>query len=502
MTIYDKSGQRIFFCRETTYGKPYDPETALSAFTITAADYPHWRRFDKITEGTDIVVPLVEKLKQFDLADGKHASAIFSGNIEPQEFTIPVNAQTLEFLVLALTGNTSNNEVALTSHDRKITQVLTFSTAQPTQGDYFLFDIINGSDVVEHYALWSDTANDNTTGKPTITGINATRVLSVNTSGPPADTTALADAVQAELEGITGVTTAVNAANVITVVVDNAGAVQPARDSGASTAFDVAVSVTTFGATQYAIPEAVDTTTPSFTMHVEQRNATTAEDIVWDLFGCVIDSIEVDVNFGDKITKANITFKCPYALENTNGRCTNEPPKKQIDAFPTMLALKESAGNYLIMDSTTDRTPDTVDKVVLRIKNNITFLSDVGTRYMTLAATGKREIEMNVVGCTSEKELFTFYQGVYVASGTDWKPTSSTGLLNTVFKLQRDATYDYLMISIRNWLIQEHNFHFVDVDEAVKSVDMTFEDSTGDSNGRIIDDCDFISAIDETIMIV
>ena len=108
---------------------------------------------------------------------------------------------------------------------------------------------------------------------------------------------------------------------------------------------------------------------------------------------------------------------------------------------------------------------------------------------------------MNVIGATQEKELFTYWQGVYTARGNDYKPTSASGRLNTVFKLQKDATYDYISMAIRGWLLQEHNFHFMSVEEAVKSVDMTFEDGTGDSNGRIISSFTMISLIDETIMI-
>lgn len=456
-------------------------------------------------------MPLIEKLKQFDIEDNKHASAIFSGNIEPVEFTIPVNAQTLEFLVLAITGNTSGNEVALTSHDVAMIQTITCpaESGNIVQGDYLLIDAIT-SNIIEHFAVWMDTAGDGSTGKPTITGINASNILAANISAntPSNTATQIATAVTAILDADATFGAASSAA-VVTVTHAATGAVQPARDGAAPT--ECTFSVSTWGVTNYAVPEAKDTSTPSFTIHVEQRNLTSAQDIVWDIFGCVIDAIIVDVNFSDKIVRANITFKTPYALENTNGRCTNPPPKKQIAAFPTMLALKEATDQVLIQEGATatlndpsagDKTPETVDKVTLSIKNNIQFKGDIEHRYMTLAVAGKREVEMNVVGLTGEKTLFTYYQGAYKASGADWIPTSASAKLNTFFRLERNASTDYILIHIYNWLTQAHNFHFVDVDEAVKSVDMTFEDGSGDSNGRIIDDCDYISSIDETIMIV
>lgn len=498
--VYNKSGQRLYFVREESeYGHPYDPEDALTKFTILAADYPHWRRFDLVPDSQDIVIPIIEKIKSFDISDSKHASAIFSGNIEPVDFTIDMEAQGLEFLP------NSFGPPALSSHTQAMTQVLTFTTVEPTQGDYFLFDVINSGGTIDHYGVWSDTANDQSTGKPTVTGIHADKMLPVDTSGPPANITALADAVETIIEttlgggGTSDITSADNVAGVLTLIHARSGAVQMAHDSVA--AFDVSVSVTTWGATTYTITEALDTNLPSFTIHVEQRNTTTAEDIVWDIFGCVVDSVDVSVNFGDKIVKCSVTFKTPYALENSNGRSTNPPPRKMIDAFPTMLALKESAAAYLIMEGTTDRTPQTVDSVGLNIINNVNFKSDISARYGVLAVAGKRDIMLKIVGATQEKELFTYWQGAYKASGSDWIPTSASGKLNSKFKLQRDATYDYINISFYNWLLKEHNFVFVDVDEAVKSVEMTLEDGSSDTNGRTIDSATFVSYMDRTIMV-
>ncbi len=218
----------------------------------------------------------------------------------------------------------------------------------------------------------------------------------------------------------------------------------------------------------------------------------------------MVESIKVDVKFGDKIAKASITFKCPYALENAQGRADIEPPRKSIDGFPTMSALKETSGSnyYIIQEGTTDRTPETVDGISLEIRNNVEFKSDIAKRYAILACATRRDITMNIVGATGEKELFTYWQGVYKASDGDWIPTGASYKLNSYFHLVRDATYDYIFMHIYNWLLREHNFHFMAVDEAVKMVDMTFEDGSSDTNGRIIDDLDFVSYIDKTVMVV
>lgn len=500
--VYDKSGQSLFFVREASYGLPYDPEgdAGVAAWTIVPDDYPHWRRFDKIPDGIDMVPPLIEKLKQFDIGDAKHASAILEGNIEPVEFSIPMTAQGLEFLALAV------GKPSLTSHDRAMVQTVTCpaESGNISQGDYFLLDAIT-SDVTEHFAVWFGTSGES--GKPTITGINASNILNAQLSGntPNSTPTQVATAVASIIDN-DGTFGAASSGAIVTITHAASGAVQPARNGEANP--DCSFGITTWGSTQYTLSEELTTDLPSFTIHAEQRNTTAGEDIVWDMFGCIVESVEVKVAFSDKLTTYNVTFKCPYALENTDGRNDNPPPRKNLLSFPAMKALQESANNYLLQEENTttavhtDRTPKTVDSATLTVTNNVTFQSDVSKQYMAQAFSGQRTITLNIVGATQEKELFTYWQQAYSVRGNDYHPSSANGRLNTVFKLQKDATYDYISIAIRGWLLQEHNFHFVSVDEAVKSVDMTLEDGSSDTNGRIISSFTMISYIDETVMIV
>lgn len=497
--IYPKSEQRIYFQREQAYGEIYDPEAELTAFTSVPDDYPHWRRLDFIPDATDIVIPFVEKLAQYDIQDGKHPGAIFSGNIEPQEFTLDCSAQALEFLAFAIGAPSTS------SHTRAMTQVLTFTDATPAQGTYFLFDVIETGGNINHYGVWSDTANDQATGKPTLTGINASKMLPANTNAV-ATVEDVADAVEAIIEatlgggGTSDITSADNVLGVLTLIHARSGAVQIAHDGEAVFGLTT-VSPTTFGATNYTVTEGLSYSLPSFTMRVEQRNpGDNSEDIIYDLFGCVIEEITINVDYGEKIVKASVLVKCPYAIENTtHGRADIPPPKKYLNAFPTMSALQEDTAEYVIMEGTTDRTPRQVDKVMLRIKNNVTFKPDISKKYKNLAIAGKRDVEMEIIGSTDEKELFKYWQEAYTISGGDWIPENASGKLNTKFRLDRDATYDYLIISVYNWLIQEHNFHFVSVDEAVKAVEMKFIDGSPDGNGRIIDSCTFVSPIDQCV---
>ncbi len=74
--------------------------------------------------------------------------------------------------------------------------------------------------------------------------------------------------------------------------------------------------------------------------------------------------------------------------------------------------------------------------------------------------------------------------------------------MNSVYKIQRDATYDYIKMTFYNWAFDAHNFSFVSVDDAVKAIDMTLTCGSGDSNGRIITAMTMISEVDRTVIVV
>lgn len=501
MSVYDKSGQRIFFQREgSTYGKTYDPESDLTAFTAVDADYPHWRRMDIIEDTFDVPIPFIEKLKKYDVPDSKHASAIVSGNYEPVELTFEMAAQGLEFLPCAV-GSPSLN-----AHGRAMVQSIlcVADSAGSLNSTYFFLDAIN-TNVTKHYLIWIDVNSGGSA--PTVTGINAANRVEVDIATGAADT-AVATAVASAINGLTEFTaTATNATVTVTAGASYKGACQMMHDGASGTGFTF--GVVTWGSTSYDVTELLSTDLPSFTIHVEVQNNTSAEDKCYDLFGCVVESISVNLTYGDKVGTVSLTMKCPYGVEGY--RCTNPPPRKYIDPLPAMSALQESAQNRLLFEdpdaltsgSTTDidRTPQQVDSVVLTITNNVNFKGDISKRYLNLPIAGKREITLQIVGETTEKELFQYFLEAFTNDGTDWYPSSANGRLRSVWKVQRDATYDYIMISFYNWSFESHNFSFVSVDDAVHSVDIVLTDGSGDSNGRIINDFDYISYIDETVII-
>lgn len=491
---YNKEGQNVYFQRESDeFGHIYDPEdTGLTAFTIIPANYAHWRKLDYIPDTFDPVLPLIEKLKQFDVSDSKHASAIASGNIKPIEFTLNMDAQGMEFLALAIGAPT------VSSHDRKFAVEITCvpDVATSLNNTYFFIDGVNAGGTIEHFMVWFDV--DSGGSAPSCIGMGAGNILEVDISENDTAATiqaAVATKIAAEAEFADNT----SAAAIVKIIAANEGATLPARDSGvAPTGFSF--NQTIMGSTHYTITEDLTTDLPSFTIQLEQANPTSAESIVWDLFGCVVESVAVNVAFSDSIVKYSVTIKCPYALENSNGIATNPPAKKLIQSMSSMSALQESASNYIIQEGTTDRTPQAVEKVSLDIKNNIAWYPDIAKRYMTKACAGRRDITMNIVGLTQEKELFNYWQGAYVEDSGDYYPTGADRL-NTVFKLQRDATYDYISIAIYSWLLNEHNFNFVNVDDAVKKVDMTFIDGVANSSGIMLTSNTFISLIDGAVMV-
>ena len=498
--FYQRIDQKVYFQREVTYGSIYDPETEIAAWTIVPADYAHWRRLDKVPDAVDFTLPFISKDKIYDIGDGKHPSMIASGNIEPQEFTIETVGQTLEFLALAM------GHPAYSSHGRvHVENITCVAKSAMTDVDYFLFDVID-TNVIKSFCVWFDISTGQVA--PTITGINAANRIEVPLDGAADTSTGTADAIKTAINTAAIGITATNSGGVLILTHDNSGAVRPAQEGAATTGFSFG-NVTTWGATTFTEAEGTGYSLPTFTFQVEQKNAASAEDIVYNLFGCVIESAEILVDFGEKIVKGNFTFKTPYALENSNGIATNVPVLKKIAAFPTMETLKESADNYLVQmpvtvaaTTMTDLTPKSVERVAIKIVNNIEFKSDIAYRYGQFAIAGKREVSMNIVGFSDEKELFKFWQEAYVANGGDWIPTNATGRLNTKFKLQRNATYDYILMSVYNWLVEEHNLHFQNIDEGIKGVDITLTGSTPDSNGRIIDSMTMVTPADIVILTI
>ena len=97
--LYDKSGQDIFFQRESdTYGHIYDPEdSGITTWTQIPANYPHWRKLDYITDTFDPIIPMIEKLKIFDIT---MSTENLSTNLLKKEYLKVVTASPVGFMTI------------------------------------------------------------------------------------------------------------------------------------------------------------------------------------------------------------------------------------------------------------------------------------------------------------------------------------------------------------------------------------------------------------------
>jgi len=504
MSIYEKAGQKIYFQREVTYGSIFDPDAEIEPWVAVDTDYPHWHRLDTIEDSFNVGIPFIEKLRKFDLDAAKHPSGVFDGNYEPIELAFDMTAQALEFLPLSIGAPT------VTSSGQAMVQHL--KCGSKTNGEIihessFIVDVMLTGGTIEHYCFYYDV--DGGGAAPDITGLTDYNVLAVSGATTAAS---VATIVKNIIDAKTDVSAEIHAqyTDVVVVTGDINGAVNQAFELVNEGVTGMQFNIVTYGSTLYTVTEDITTTLPSFTFHIEHRNATSAEDLVYDLFGCVVNSININVAYGDQVALYNVTFKCPYGVSTT--RALNPPPKKYIPGYPSMSSMKEAADEYLVQEdglSTTtgstlqmiDRTPTQVDSVSLTINNNVEFKGDISKRFKNLACAGKRDITLQIIGNTTEKELFQYFLEAFTNDGTDFYPSNAAGRLNSVWKLQRDATYDYIKITFYNWLMSDHNFSFVSVDDAVKAVDITFIDSNGDSNGRVITGFTFASRVDRTVML-
>jgi len=218
------------------------------------------------------------------------------------------------------------------------------------------------------------------------------------------------------------------------------------------------------------------------------------EDIIVDLFGCVVTDYELSIDYGDKVIKESVTLKCVnFSLGD---RLTNPPPKTELIDPHTWVDLKESASNYLLQEGTTDKTPDIVNKAVLKITNDVDFQPELESRFPQTPMNGSREVSLNLVGFTKNRDTFDYFTDTW--DNVNQRYSSASGRLNSKVRLERNVTYDYMLLSVYNWLIEEHNHNVSNVDDKVKSVDITMTAATPDSNLRMIDSFSIVDYLSDT----
>ncbi|MCP4651712.1 MAG: hypothetical protein GY853_16745 [PVC group bacterium] len=503
---YNEIDQRMFMIPErdddgdAQYGEYYDPEADHSAWAAVSATFPHAIPLNIIKDSFDYAIPRIIQEKLFAIGGGKHPTAIANTKQEPVDITFETSMQYSVFAAYAL------GSVASTGTQAEVVDITCLGKGSITQDSYFL---INGIGVAgeEHWAVWMDVSGAGV--KPVIAGINAANVLQLDFSdGPVADTpTATGDALVTLLDAADAYFgTPVNTAGVVRVTGASAGAVRDARDSGAVPS-GITFSVVTQGANTHTVSEEVIGVLPSFTLHIEQQNrndpgvAGAGEDIVIDLFGCVVDSYELSVDYESGIVKEALTIKCPHY--STGVVLTNPPPYAETVEPHTWANIIETDNNCLLQEGATstvngsnDKTPTSVNSIKLTIANNVSFKQDIGYRYGRYHLSAKRDVSLNIVGFSENRDTLDYHLDTW--DNANQRYSTASGRLNSTLKLQRDATYDFINIHIYNWLLEEHNHSIVSIDDGIKGVDITLTGATPDSNRRLIDSFTIVDYLADT----
>ena len=484
--FYEEVDQKVYMVRESSFLTPY-LGTKVTALTAT---YPYLIPVPIIADGFEYDLPRRLKEKLYGIGGGKHPMAIVNTKQEPVTFTIETKMQTAQFLSYAIASGAASSVASHTdAHEGTITCVA--DSSDSLDGTYFLIESIDAEGNGEMYCVWIDTDDSGTTypGPTEIPEANRIEVSqsggydSATTISTDANATAVGGSVELALESI-GITSSASE-GVITWACDNAGAVMAARDSGtAPTGF--AFATTTNGASTHTISEGTGRDIPSFTLHIEQNQDTTAEDYKFDLFGCVVNSYTMTIDYENGLVNESVEIMCPhYAVANRN---TELPP--QFDAVHVPHAwvnLTEAASKYLLMTGTTDVTPKVVTKSELKISNNVTMLPEIGYSYAQHVVAGKREVSLNIVGFADDSDRLTDYLDTWTNSSTAATNyyTTTSARINSLIKLQRESTYDNFELAIYNWLIDSHSLKVFPIEDKIMGIDITLSDATPDGNKRI-----------------
>ena len=491
--LYQENNQRIYMVDEHSYGEHYDPQTEHAAWTAISATFPHIIPVDVLKDGLDYEIPIIIKEKIYGIGGGKYPVLIANKRQEPVEFTLDCEGQTALFAAYAI-GSTASTKGGAGAAFKEVTEITCpAESGNIVQGDYFL---INGIDAngEEHFAVWMDTAGDGNTGKPTIAGIAADHVLAANLSGstPNSTATQVATAVKTILDADAAFG-ATSVAGVVTVTNALEGAVRDARDSGVgptNCTFDIG----TQGCSKHIVTENTGHKLSSFTLHIEQRNDDSDEDIIVDLFGCVVQSYSLSIDFDEALFKESVTIKCPHYAEGD--RLTNPPHIVHNFDIWSWANMKEAISTYLLMEGSTEKTPKIVTKINLEIGNTLELFGEIGYDYCQYVIAKERTVSLNIVGLIDCRDTFDYYKDKW--DNINKRYSLASGRLNSKLKVERTATYDYFIISFYNWLLEEHNHRMFPISEGIKGLDITLTEATPDSNRRIIDSFEIYDYLSDT----
>ena len=451
--FYDQYLISVSMVRESAYRTtPDGKDTAIAAGTATYA-LPIL-----IKDGAEFPLPIRKKEEVYGIGSGKYPTKIIDLNFEPVEFTLEGSMQLATFLGYAL-----GNVYTSTAAQAEITIVDCIADVADSLDETY-FTIYDGTD---DYDVWMDATEDSTwTLDPTGQAGGVIKVTFATNATATTIATAMATAI-----GNDAKFSASSSAGRVTITSTDTEAHTDAYDN--DTDFRVFVSKQGVPATSLAhrILEDPTHTVESFTLHVEQLNTTSGENIIYDLLGCVVDACEIEAakEPADIICRAMI--KCPYYVAGT----AQTSPPEELAINPYVWAHLDNSGSIgyrLIDEEHVDRAPEAIDKILFRVSNNIIFKYGIGDDKALYPISTKREIELEIGGFTQKKKVYDYWRQTF--DNANKRMTGANTFTSMLLRLNRTASTDLVVIYAWNLYVNSWKSKIQSIDESIASVDLKF----------------------------
>jgi len=458
--FYQEKDQVIALIHEESYGKCQGNTSAWAK-----CDNPtNFKGLDLVHKGPDLSPTIREKIDYFGVGGGKYPAMIVNAMHNPIEITLDMPLQCGRFLSYAIGKATHTGSVAEVT---EITCPAGSTFAASGDADYILIDCINDSDTIIQNYIWFDV--DDGCDDPAVSGRTGIECDIASTDSAAQVATKLSVKINNEANYGASVATAV-----VTVTNAYAGAVIDAKDGVSS---GCTFSITTQGASVEDIPESINHSMESFCLHVEQKNTTGAETIIYELLGCIVKSITYHIGYnendGQIMQSVNITS--PYAVILADTDKLASPPS-YIDSTPFNFGNVDETSDKILEENSGDILPDAVSLLEFTIENTITFMPDVGNTYFTDFTCADRKISLHIVGFNKKSTIFDFWRDLWDQANKRFS-TATTQICSSI-KLTR-STNDYIKIFVYNWKIASYACRFFNVQEgSLRSEDFTLNSAT------------------------
>ena len=215
----------------------------------------------------------------------------------------------------------------------------------------------------------------------------------------------------------------------------------------------------------------------SFCLHVEQKNTTGAETIIYELLGCIVKSITYNIGYNenDGQIMQSVSITSPYAIILTDSDKLVSPPSYN-DSTPFNFGNVDETSDKILEENSGDILPNAVSLLEFTIDNTITFMPDVGNVYFTDFTCADRKISLHIVGFNKKSTIFDFWRDIWDQANKRFS-TATTQICSNI-KLTRSAN-DYIKIFVYNWKVVSYSCRFFNVQEgSLRAEDFTLNVAT------------------------